>query len=290
MKKVSFLFLLLWSLSVNAQVTQQWVARYNGLANKDDVAKSIAVDKQGNVYVTGNSTGTYQFIGYLTIKYNSEGVEQWATRYNGLVNQGANPTSLAIDNNGNVYVTGYSYNGVSLDYATVKYNSEGVEQWVARYDENKHDDRASSIAVDKEGNICVTGHCWNGSDYDYVTVKYNPEGNEMWVRIYDGPGHASAYTIKTDDAGNVYVTGLNSPDIVTIKYDAAGTQQWVARIKGTSEADFNTNSLAIDNKGNVYVTGSVYPSPTTGVASDYATIKYNAAGAKAGRLDHIPPV
>jgi uncharacterized delta-60 repeat protein len=270
MKIVSFLFLILFSFSANAQVTQQWVTRYNGPVNKNDNAKAIAVDKQGNVYVTGLSevSESTSAQACLTIKYNSEGVEQWTASYNGPW-----PSSLALDNKGNVYVT-----GGDLDYVTIKYNSEGVEQWVARYDKAQKTDFAHSIAVDKEGNICVTGECYNGGtdyDYDIVTVKYNPEGVQLWVQVFDGPGKAYGYTVKTDDAGNVFVLGNNNGDMVTIKYDAAGAQQWVARFKGYSSAEWNQNSLALDNKGNIYVSGFV---TTTASGYDFATIKYNSAG------------
>ena len=124
-----FMFILL-SIILKAQVIQEWVARYNGPGNDYDVAKSIAVDNAGNVYVTGSSVGSVND-DYATIKYNSDGVQQWVARYSGPDNQGDNPTSIAVDNLGNVYVTGFSYGSSYADYATIKYNSAGVEQWVA---------------------------------------------------------------------------------------------------------------------------------------------------------------
>ncbi len=285
MKKVSFLFLLLCSFSINAQITQQWVAKYNGPASKNDGGNCIAVDKQGNVYVTGFSTGTSLNDDYLTVKYNSEGVEQWTARYNGPDNKSDDPTSLAIDNNGNVYVTGYSYGNTYADYATVKYNSAGVEQWVARYNGTGNlYDEAYSIAVDKDGNVYVTGDSWGGSSgYDYVTIKYNPEGVQIWVRTYDGPGNSSAIAIKTDAAANVYVTGygtITAPnqDIVTIKYNSAGDEQWVKRFDGPTNSTDAPNALAVDNVGDVYVCGFANISATTTANYDFVTIKYNGTG------------
>ena len=87
---------------------------------------------------------------------------------------------MAIDISGNIYVTGCSgtslyYNTFSYDYATIKYNSLGIEQWVVRYSEyGNYDDVASAIAVDSSGNVYVTG----GSigfmiGYDYATIKYS---------------------------------------------------------------------------------------------------------------------
>ncbi|MBK6772393.1 MAG: SBBP repeat-containing protein [Ignavibacteria bacterium] len=70
-----------------------------------------------------------------------------------------NATSLAVDGSGNVYVTGYSTgSGQRFDYATIKYNSSGVQQWVARYNGPGNSiDYANSLAVDGSGNVYVTG-------------------------------------------------------------------------------------------------------------------------------------
>src|SRR2546430_1692201 len=62
------------------------------------------------------------------------GQEQWVARYNGPGNSVDEANSIAIDSAGNVYVTGKSFgSGTDYDYATVKYDSFGQEQWVARY-------------------------------------------------------------------------------------------------------------------------------------------------------------
>src|SRR5688572_28735960 len=115
-----------------AQFSQEWVARYNGPLNSTDVAQSIAVDASGNVYVTG-STGFFTESDYATIKYYPAGVMLWEARYNGPRNALDEAWALTLDADGNVYVTGASTGLSSLDYATIKYNSAGVLQWVARF-------------------------------------------------------------------------------------------------------------------------------------------------------------
>jgi Beta-propeller repeat len=111
-----------------------WVAAYNGVGNYIDQATAIAVDKAGNVYVTGRSPGVSTGNDYVTIKYNSDGQQQWLVRYNGPANGDDAAWAIAVDGSGNAYVTGQSVGaGTDDDYTTIKYNANGQQQWVARY-------------------------------------------------------------------------------------------------------------------------------------------------------------
>jgi len=126
--------------------------------------------------VTGWSNGSGTSEDYCTIKYNSSGVHQWVARYNGPGNNYDYANSIAVDGSGNVYVTGYSFgSGTSDDYCTIKYNSSGVQQWVARYNgPGNGSDGAYSIALDGSGNVYVTGRSTgNGTNWDYCTIKYS---------------------------------------------------------------------------------------------------------------------
>jgi len=124
--------------------------------------------------VTGASQDTDGADDYATIKYNSTGQQQWVARYNGPTGSGGDAAAIVIDTADNVYVTGYSSSNVGLDYATIKYNSAGQEQWVARYSGTANGESfATAIAVNSPGNVYVTGY---SSDpvtvYDFVTIKY----------------------------------------------------------------------------------------------------------------------
>jgi len=130
---IKLLFTIVIINSVQAQlVNQEWVARYNGTGNLGDVITSSVIDDTGNVYLTGRSIGNGGREDYATIKYNSSGIQQWVMRYNGPGDSFDYANSIAVDNSGNVYVTGTSF-GTSDDYATIKYNSSGIQQWVIRY-------------------------------------------------------------------------------------------------------------------------------------------------------------
>ncbi|HJW85138.1 MAG TPA: SBBP repeat-containing protein, partial [Candidatus Brocadiaceae bacterium] len=112
------LFILIPAVSYSSEL---WAARYSGPGNGQDEAAAIAVDADGNVYVTGNSFGTNETrLDYATIKYDADGNQQWVARYNGPGNKEDVAIAIAVHASGNVYVTGYSdgTGGYTYDYAT----------------------------------------------------------------------------------------------------------------------------------------------------------------------------
>jgi len=285
-------FLITLSPLINAQFTQQWVARYNGLSNGYDKANSIKVDVLGNIYVTGESEVGLISRDYITIKYNSSGIQQWAARYNGPGNYIDQATCIAIDNLGNVYVTGGSIGiGTGSDFCTIKYNSSGDSLWVRRYNGTGNDiDAAISVVIDALGNVYVTGFSDDGINLDYLTIKYNSSGTALWTSRYNAPSGGTGsedrpHFLAVDGNGNVYVTGESSTGsgsldmYATIKYNSAGDSVWVARYKGPgSEGLSQAYSLAVDSGGNVYVTGRSDPTSGFGFNFDILTIKYNSFG------------
>lgn len=287
MKTVNLLFMLflLASSAAYSQVTQEWLAVYNGPSgNRQDEATDIFIDSQGNVYVTGNSEGTGGIDDYATVKYNSAGVQQWVARYNGTGNGLDFANAVAVDNFGNVYVTGQTTApGNHRNYTTIKYNAAGVELWVVHYNGPVSDtDIAYDIALDNNGNVYVTGKSYGGNTTydDYLTIKYDSAGAQLWTARYNGPGsyNDTPNRLAVDAQGNVYVTGSSSgtgtfSDFTTVKYNSSGAQQWAARYAGNS-SDIS-NAIVLDLQGNVYVTGySTNATPNR----DYLTIKYNFAG------------
>src|SRR5258708_38229892 len=81
---VSFLLLTL-SLPVSAQLSRQWVARFNGgVKNSNNVATAMAVDQSGNVIVTGWVTRKSTGIDFATVKYSPDGAKLWDVYYSGL--------------------------------------------------------------------------------------------------------------------------------------------------------------------------------------------------------------
>lgn len=256
-----------------------WVRKYNGPGNGTDLARALAIDGSGNVYVTGNSFGTGTYYDYATIKYYPNGDTAWVRRYSASTVSDDDPTAIAADSLGNIYVTGitdlpYNYN------LTVKYYPNGDTAWTRICKEPNERGQTYAIAMDRTGNVYVTGGSFgSGSVMDYLTIKYYPTGDTAWLRRYNGPGNRRDYAsdIAVDGSGNIYVTGYSWggdeyeswDDYATLKYDSSGNQLWLkryARPEGGSDLAF---SLAIDGSGSVYVTGI-----SSGTVWEYLTIKY----------------
>ncbi len=263
-----------------------WTRRYKGSGNGGDIATDIAVDNLGDVYVTGSSFDSITHSDCVTIKYYPDGETAWIRRYNGSdFNADDRALTMTIDNSGNVYIAGYSVDLVThLDYITIKYYSNGDTAWVKKYSGlNANNDAAHDITVDDMGNVYVTGFSEEESPYDnnYLTIKYFPNGDTAWIRRYNGSlnNDDGATAIAVDDSGNCFVTGFSKEigsdyDMTTIKYNSIGDTIWIKRYNGPlNDADWAT-ALSIDIWGNIYVTGSIH----SFYGDDYATIKYYPNG------------
>jgi hypothetical protein len=201
---------------------QQWVSRYHG-GLSDDFAYDLAIDADGNVYVTGE--GGPDTVDYATVKYNSSGVEQWVTTYNGPGNAVDRANYVCTDAAGNVYVTGDSRNAAGDDdIATVKYSPSGAELWAARYTEpGESYDLGSALALDESGNVYVTGRTNMIGGSTITTIKYAPgasdptsaetvsmPGGFVLGQNYPNPCNLmTKIALHIPQAGHVSVTVLN---------------------------------------------------------------------------------
>jgi len=134
-----------------------WTSWFNSSENKGSSPSVIKTDNEGNVYITGRST-TLWGSSFLTIKYNDAGKQEWVNEYSHGV-KGLNSASvLVIDDSNNVYVSGRgSVNNQSFFFDTIKYTSDGREQWVANYPVSSSFDIPINIFVDSNDNIILFG-------------------------------------------------------------------------------------------------------------------------------------
>jgi hypothetical protein len=273
------------TIKYDSNGTQLWVARYDGPGHATEQANGMAMDSSGNVYVTGLSYSAEGGIDYATVKYDSNGNQLWAARYNSGYDS---PFAIAVDNAGNVCVTGESSRGdpKNYDYATVKYDANGNQLWAERYDGYfSGDDHAVALALDQAGNVYVTGYSEGfyfgpfGIFYDYVTIKYDPDGHRLWTARYDSPNGDPDVpsAIAVDKAGNVYVTGLSYDKFSdhgygTVKYDGGGNELWRAFELIGGHVD--STDLALNGVGTLYVTGFWSASDEFGPHGNAVTVEY----------------
>ncbi len=276
--------------------TEQWVAFYNGSANTtSDIAKKIGIDNDENVYVSGFSAEAGTLEDFTTIKYNSNGVQQWVVHVNGTGNGLDIATGMVVDRNGDVAVNGRSQNtAFNYDIVTVKYSASGTLLWQRTISDSLNPgilgtifartDRTDPVATDDKGNIYIAttaGGVSNSSEFDYLIAKYSSGGTLKWTSRFNGPGNGfdKPFGIVAENSENVFVTGgsdggLSGIDFTTIRFDKTGTVKWIQRYDGPGSGTDISNTIAIDNTGAVYISGQ-----SAGITSDdYSTIKYKSNG------------
>lgn len=264
-----FLFFNIFTSNLSAQVYQGWVQRYTSSGDYSDVGRCIATDNLGDIIVSG----TLSTRGIVIIKYSSTGLQKWNTIYPGEFNIGASVYSMAVDNLNNIYVTGYSSKpGTEPDLVTLKYDSDGVLDWLSIYDSYGLSwDQGVSVKVDNAGFVYVSGNTSVVEyNYDFITLKYDGySGDTLWVRRFDDG--SSVFDMTIDNYSNVYVTGRGVQGFCTIKYDRNGSVDWIVNSQVGSEP----HAIALDRLFNVYVTGERYGQSTE---FDCVTEKYDSNG------------
>jgi uncharacterized delta-60 repeat protein len=269
-----FVFL---TVKFNSYGDTLWSRRYSA-SNGSAYAQACAVDSSGNLYVTGWYNGSTS-IDYLTIKYNSSGDTLWTRSYNGPADNSDEAKGCTVDGSGNVYVVGQSYGSMtSLDYLTIKYNSVGETLWTRRYNGlASGNDYANDCVIDDSGNVFVTGYSYHTSNFDFLTIKYNPVGDTLWTRWFNGPGNSDdcAYACAVDRSGNIYIAGSTYNglycDYLIIKYNATGDTFWTCQYNGLSDNNDYAKGCAVDSLSYLYVSGL----SSDGISFGSLTIKYN---------------
>jgi hypothetical protein len=267
------------SLSVFAQTpTEEWVARYNSPHSVNDRFRGMALDKFGNAYVTGLNTDSVNGNDIITIKINSSGQIVWSTVYSS-GGPGSNDIAqgIDVDESGDAYVTGYT--GMNLgpyDYITIKYNINGIIQWVKLYDSGFGTDEPNAIKIDNRGNIYVTGAAGTNNPRT-ITIKYNSNGDSVWVRKNLEGSSSFGLCMDIDNSNNIYIGGkVNLTNFVSyiMKYDQNGNVIWSnSYVTGYINVPY---SIAVDSIGNGAFAGVILLSPSS--SDDYYTVRFTNSG------------
>ncbi|HEX7344753.1 MAG TPA: T9SS type A sorting domain-containing protein, partial [bacterium] len=270
-------------LNYSSAGAEQWAAFYNGPSDLWDQATDLCLSQDGDIYVAGSVSHTYLGRDFLLIKYDADGMAQWTATYNHSANEDDRARQVVVDVEGNVYVTGAS-DGLAAqdDYATLKYNSMGEQQWVARHNGlANNDDEAEALGVTSQGEVCVTGRSENAAgNYDVLTLKYDVNGILQWEEIYGSATlHDWGHEVVLDSQDNILVGGRTMSnglyDYCVIKYNAGGSQIWANTYNGPAQGSDVLAALAIDPSDNVYAAGE---SEGSGTDADFLVVKYNPAG------------
>lgn len=243
--------------------SQNWVNSAGG--NSNDESYDVEVDNLGFIYTTGYVTNSSIFGGSINITTNGfsdiyvsksdvNGNFLWAKVFGGT--QADRGYDLALDNVGNIYVTGYY------------------------------------IGTATFGSTTLTS---SGNSQDIFVLKLDNAGNVLWVKSEGGPEGDTGYGVTVDNLGNVIVTGqfkgtaqiglnnflsaidpntgLPAFDIFISKYDASGNDLW--SIQGVAKYDDRGLALKTDQSNNIYVTGQFSDTLTIAGSTQNNTI-YNA--------------
>lgn len=247
----------------------QWVRKYKGNGSFLCEPHDMEIDRNGFIYVTGESSVQTTFFDYVTIKYNSAGDSLWTRTYNGIGNGIDRAQALVIDSIGNVYITGGSESlhdtAYFPDVTTIKYDSLGNTTWINRYlNPSIKASYSYGLAKDNYGNIYTSGFTINNELYeDILTIKYNPLVQTQWVRTYNGNANSNDRSNKLiiDYENNIVVGGscvtdTTGGDFCLLKYNINGDLIWNKTINGYLGDDMN--ALEKDKYSNYYFTGNLF--------------------------------
>lgn len=224
-------------------------------------------------------------------KSDSQVLPLWQVSFNDSIPETNYSDKSKLDNEGNIIIVadGTNGSGTGTDYIIIKYNPLGVKLWNRRFSgTGNNSDYPRDLVIDRYNNIYVTGRSWGGATRnDYLTLKYNPEGNLLWSRRFDGlvSRNDEAYAMALDSNENVYVTGFASYDysnghelseMLTVKYNTLGNQIWVRGFRGLSDQIDWGYSIVCDRKNNAIVSGFTYSSNLN--FTDIVSIKYDSSG------------
>jgi hypothetical protein len=264
-----------------------------------DVGNAIAVDKNGNAYITGCTFSSdfpdkdgYQsylqgnYDAFVT-KLNAAGNELVYSTYLG--GYGADEGyGIAVDGDGNAYVTGYtdssyfptmnpyqaSRKGIADAFVT-KLNAAGNALVYSTYLGDGYEDAAYAVAVDNSGFAYVAGETFNlNSLYNVFAARFDPSGGLIYRAILTGSYDDSGYGIAVDKDGFAYVTGeTQSSDFSTTTGAlqatfAGGSDAFVSKLNSAGAVVYSTYlgggaedtgyGIAVDNRGSACVTGTTY--------------------------------
>ncbi len=157
---------------------------------------AVETDSQGNIYLTGITTGIF-------------------------------PGSQGGNVEGNI--TG------SSDIFVAKYLPNGTQSWVRQFGSNEEDgELLAGMAIDSQDRIFLTGYTngnlgsANAGSYDALVTSYDTNGNQLWQQQFGSPQLDYATGLTVDGANNLFVTGFTDGSLGGLNAGAVDT--WIAKL------------------------------------------------------------
>ncbi len=215
------LFLTKWSADGTKLWTRQWGT------SVDEWGHSVEVDSNDNIYVTGYTGGALDGnmnaggLDLFLTKWSADGTKLWTEQWG--TSRGDIGWSVAVDSNDSIYVTGHTHgtfdgnlSAGKEDIFLTKYSTDGTKQWTRQWGTSEND-RGTSVAVDSNDNIYVTGYTGGSLDGDLSSVayaifftKYSTDGTKQWTKQWGTSGRDEVLSIAVDSNDNIYVAGRTS--------------------------------------------------------------------------------
>ena len=262
--------------AINPIVHGYWFSTLSGNGSDDDEPYGIAVDSEHSVYVTGwseshTASGNTGDRDAVIAKFDLLGTLQWQRTLGGTGSDEGR--GIAVDSSDNIYITGVTANAGLI----AKYDKSGSILWQRSLTGGTT--TGLSVAVDSSDNVYVCGRSTAGSGAPLFIAKYNSSGDIQGHRFLGNVSSTHGYSVDVDSSDNVYVfgdtdeAGAGDFDMVIAKYNSSLQIQWVHTLGDTVKEE--GYGCAVDNAGNVYVTGQQNTSNNTTSA---IVAKYNTSG------------
>ena len=284
-----------------------WTRQF-GTAGLDRVGGVVA-DGAGNVYVAGSVGGALPDQDHMggvsdmyVRKYDGEGMELWTRQIGSEGDDFAH--AVALDEAGNVYLAGYTRgpgpSGLGDEYARLsKLDGEGNDVWSRTFG-TAAEDQAISVAVDRPGNVYVSGPTTGAfpgetapdGHWDSYLRKFDAAGDEQWTVQLGTEDGGTFFEVVVDAEGHPYVIGTSggglegqtyaggTTDAFVRKYDNEGNDLWTRQF-GSRGFDV-VHGATVDEYGSLYLAGFAghsLPGQTfLGGRSDAFVTKYDGEG------------
>ena len=256
-----------------------WTRQFG--SSERDIPKGVTLDDAGNVYVVGQTFGTFPdqtsaggWDAFLR-KYTPTGDEVWTRQFGG--GGGESAASVRIDRSGNAYVAGGTRAALpgqtnigDFDSFIVKFDAMGADVWARQFGTTV-EDYALTVSLDGAGNPVVAGEtsgqlagASSAGGLDGFVRQYTSAGDVAWTRQFGSASDDYAVGSAISPSGDVLVVGTTTgslpghksdgdADAYIMSFSARGSALW-SRQFGTAGVD-DAEAIIFDPTGAMFVAG-----------------------------------